>query len=293
MNNNTERKPNWLKIKLETGENYPKVKKIVELNKLHTICSSGKCPNIGQCWSIGTATFMISGDICTRSCKFCATKTGRPLPLDPQEPAKIAESVKLMQLKHCVITSVDRDDLADKSAEHWAKTITAIREANPNTTIEVLTPDFDADEELLNIVFASKPDVFGHNMETVKRLSDQTRSRAKYDVSLKVLSLSNQAGLITKTGIMVGLGETEDEVVELMHDVRNSGVRLMTIGQYLQPTKQHIPVIEYVTPEQFERYRKIGLELGFDNVESGPLVRSSYMAEKTFIDSKIKLEKHQ
>jgi lipoic acid synthetase len=291
--NNTERKPNWLKIKLETGENYPKVKKIVELNKLHTICSSGKCPNIGQCWSIGTATFMISGDICTRSCKFCATKTGRPLPLDPQEPAKIAESVKLMQLKHCVITSVDRDDLADKSAEHWAKTITAIREANPNTTIEVLTPDFDADEELLNIVFASKPDVFGHNMETVKRLSDQTRSRAKYDVSLKVLSLSSQAGLITKTGIMVGLGETEEEVVELMHDVRKSGVRLMTIGQYLQPTKQHIPVVEYVTPEQFEKYRKIGLELGFDNVESGPLVRSSYMAEKTFIDSKIKLEKHQ
>ncbi len=291
--NNTERKPNWLKIKLETGENYPKVKKIVELNKLHTICSSGKCPNIGQCWSIGTATFMISGDICTRSCKFCATKTGRPLSLDPQEPAKIAESVKLMQLKHCVITSVDRDDLADKSAEHWAKTITAIREANPNTTIEVLTPDFDADEELLNIVFASKPDVFGHNMETVKRLSDQTRSRAKYDVSLKVLSLSSQAGLITKTGIMVGLGETEEEVVELMHDVRKSGVRLMTIGQYLQPTKQHIPVVEYVTPEQFEKYRKIGLELGFDNVESGPLVRSSYMAEKTFIDSKIKLEKHQ
>ena len=291
--NNTERKPNWLKIKLETGENYPKVKKIVELNKLHTICSSGKCPNIGQCWSIGTATFMISGDICTRSCKFCATKTGRPLPLDPQEPAKIAESVKLMQLKHCVITSVDRDDLVDKSAEHWAKTITAIREANPNTTIEVLTPDFDADEELLNIVFTSKPDVFGHNMETVKRLSDQTRSRAKYDVSLKVLSLSSQAGLITKTGIMVGLGETEEEVVELMHDVRKSGVRLMTIGQYLQPTKQHIPVVEYVTPEQFEKYRKIGLELGFDNVESGPLVRSSYMAEKTFIDSKIKLEKHQ
>lgn len=288
---NIERKPNWLKIKLETGENYPKVKKIVELNKLHTICSSGKCPNIGQCWSIGTATFMISGDICTRSCKFCATKTGKPLPLDPEEPAKIAESVRLMQLKHCVITSVDRDDLADKSAEHWAKTIEAVRRKNPNTTIEVLTPDFDADEKLLNIVFASKPDVFGHNMETVKRLSDQTRSRAKYDVSLKVLSLSNQAGLITKTGIMVGLGESEAEVVELMQDVRKAGVRLMTIGQYLQPTKSHIPVIEYVTPEQFARYREIGLELGFDNVESGPLVRSSYMAEKTFIESKIKINR--
>jgi lipoic acid synthetase len=288
---NIERKPDWLKIKLETGENYPKVKKIVELNKLHTICSSGKCPNIGQCWSIGTATFMISGDVCTRSCKFCATKTGKPLPLDPEEPAKIAESVRLMQLKHCVITSVDRDDLADKSAEHWAKTIEAVRTANPNTTIEVLTPDFDADERLLNIVFASKPDVFGHNMETVKRLSDQTRSRAKYDVSLKVLSLSNQAGLITKTGIMVGLGESEAEVVELMQDVRKAGVRLMTIGQYLQPTKSHIPVIEYVTPEQFAKYREIGLELGFDNVESGPLVRSSYMAEKTFIESKIKINR--
>lgn len=288
---NIERKPDWLKIKLETGENYPKVKKIVELNKLHTICSSGKCPNIGQCWSIGTATFMISGDVCTRSCKFCATKTGKPLPLDPDEPAKIAESVRLMQLKHCVITSVDRDDLADKSAEHWAKTIEAVRKANPNTTIEVLTPDFDADERLLNIVFASKPDVFGHNMETVKRLSDQTRSRAKYDVSLKVLSLSNQAGLITKTGIMVGLGESEAEVVELMQDVRKAGVRLMTIGQYLQPTKSHIPVIEYVTPEQFAKYREIGLELGFDNVESGPLVRSSYMAEKTFIESKIKINR--
>lgn len=288
---NIERKPDWLKIKLETGENYPKVKKIVELNKLHTICSSGKCPNIGQCWSIGTATFMISGDVCTRSCKFCATKTGKPLPLDPEEPAKIAESVRLMQLKHCVITSVDRDDLADKSAEHWAKTIEAVRKANPNTTIEVLTPDFDADERLLNIVFASKPDVFGHNMETVKRLSDQTRSRAKYDVSLKVLSLSNQAGLITKTGIMVGLGESEAEVVELMQDVRKAGVRLMTIGQYLQPTKKHIPVIEYVTPEQFAKYREIGLELGFDNVESGPLVRSSYMAEKTFIESKIKINR--
>ena len=288
---NIERKPDWLKIKLETGENYPKVKKIVELNKLHTICSSGKCPNIGQCWSIGTATFMISGDVCTRSCKFCATKTGKPLPLDPDEPAKIAESVRLMQLKHCVITSVDRDDLADKSAEHWAKTIEAVRKANPNTTIEVLTPDFDADERLLNIVFASKPDVFGHNMETVKRLSDQTRSRAKYDVSLKVLSLSNQAGLITKTGIMVGLGESEAEVIELMQDVRKAGVRLMTIGQYLQPTKSHIPVIEYVTPEQFAKYREIGLELGFDNVESGPLVRSSYMAEKTFIESKIKINR--
>lgn len=288
MNNNTQRKPEWLKIKLETGENYPKVKKIVELNKLHTICSSGKCPNIGQCWSIGTATFMISGDICTRSCKFCATKTGVPMPLDENEPQKIANSVNLMKLKHCVITSVDRDDLEDKSASHWAKTIEETRKLNPNTTIEVLTPDFDGDENLLKIVFDAKPDVFGHNMETVKRLSNQTRSRAKYDVSLKVLELASQYGLIAKTGIMVGLGETEEEVVELMKDVRKVGVRLLTIGQYLQPTHKHIPVIEYVTPEQFAKYREIGMELGFDNVESGPLVRSSYMAEKTFLESKIK-----
>lgn len=288
MSNKSQRKPEWLKIKLETGENYPKVKKIVELNKLHTICSSGKCPNIGQCWSIGTATFMISGDICTRSCKFCATKTGVPMPLDENEPQKIANSVNLMKLKHCVITSVDRDDLEDKSASHWAKTIEEIRKLNPNTTIEVLTPDFDGDENLLKIVFDAKPDVFGHNMETVKRLSNQTRSRAKYDVSLKVLELATKYGLIAKTGIMVGLGETEEEVVELMKDIRAVGVRLFTIGQYLQPTHKHIPVIEYVTPEQFAKYREIGMELGFDNVESGPLVRSSYMAEKTFIDAKIK-----
>lgn len=283
--NNTQRKPEWLKIKLAGGENYPKVKKIVEMNKLHTICSSGKCPNIGQCWSIGTATFMISGDICTRSCKFCATKTGKPLPLDEQEPGKIAESVRLMQLKHCVITSVDRDDLEDKSAGHWARTIEEIRRVNPNTTIEVLTPDFDGRKELLDIVFAAKPDVFSHNMETVRRLSDSTRSHAKYDVSLRVLKLSSESGLITKTGIMVGLGETEEEVVELMRDVRAAGVSLMTIGQYLRPTKKHLEVAEYVTPAQFDRYREIGMQMGFDNVESGPLVRSSYMAEKSFIAS--------
>ena len=203
MSNKPQRKPEWLKIKLETGENYPKVKKIVELNKLHTICSSGKCPNIGQCWSIGTATFMISGDICTRSCKFCATKTGVPMPLDENEPQKIANSVNLMKLKHCVITSVDRDDLEDKSANHWAKTIEETRKLNPNTTIEVLTPDFDGDENLLKIVFDAKPDVFGHNMETVKRLSNQTRSRAKYDVSLKVLELATKYGFIGKIRCIV------------------------------------------------------------------------------------------
>jgi lipoic acid synthetase len=285
---NTNRKPAWLKISLENGEQYTKVKKIVEMNKLHTICSSGHCPNASKCWGIGTATFMIGGDVCTRSCKFCATKTGVPLSLDEQEPLKIAQSVKLMQLKHCVITSVDRDDLEDKGANHWKKTIEAIRELNPNTTIEVLTPDFDGKEELLDIVFSAKPDVFSHNMETIRRLSNQTRSRAKYDVSLAVLKYSSFKGFITKTGIMVGLGETEEEVVEIMHDVRNAGVSLFTIGQYLQPTKKHLEVKEYITPEQFQHYHDIGMKMGFANVESGPLVRSSYMAEKSFLESKLK-----
>lgn len=285
--NNPQRKPSWLKIKLQTGENYPKVKKIVELNQLHTICSSGKCPNIGECWSKGTATFMIAGDICTRSCKFCATQTGKPLPLDNDEPKKIANSVKLMELKHCVITSVDRDDLEDKGANHWAETIREIRALNPNTIIEVLIPDFDAREDLLKIVFDAEPDILGHNMETVKRLSNEVRSRAKYELSLDVLKQSSQRGLISKSGIMVGIGETEEEVIELMKDLREVDCKLFTIGQYLQPTKQNLDLVEYINPEQFAKYKQIGLELGFDNIESGPLVRSSYMAEKTFVESKI------
>ena len=286
----TLRKPDWLKISLETGEHYTEVKKTVEMNKLHTICSSGHCPNASKCWGMGTATFMIAGEICTRSCKFCATMTGRPLPLDNNEPMKVAQSVKLMKLRHCVITSVDRDDLQDKGAQHWQKTIECIRKENPNTTIEVLTPDFDGREELIDIVLSSKPDVFSHNMETVKRLSDSTRSRAKYDVSLKTLKYASDKGFITKTGIMVGLGETEKEVTEIMRDVRQAGVQLFTIGQYLQPTKKHLDVVEYVTPEQFAKYREIGMQMGFKNVESGPLVRSSYMAEKAFINSKINLQ---
>ncbi|MDD4528395.1 MAG: lipoyl synthase [Bacteroidales bacterium] len=285
--NNTDRKPSWLKIKLPQGQNYSKVKQVVELNKLHTICSSGKCPNIGECWTKGTATFMIAGDICTRSCKFCATQTGKPLPLDQEEPKKIASSVKLMQLKHCVITSVDRDDLEDKGAKHWAQTIKETRNENPNTIIEILAPDFDGKKELLDIVFEAKPDIFGHNMETVKRLSSQVRSRAKYDLSLEVISQATKSGIISKSGIMVGLGETEKEVVELMKDLRAVGCNLFTIGQYLQPTKDNIPVHEYVTPEQFAKYKEIGMNLGFDNIESGPLVRSSYMAEQTFIESKL------
>lgn len=283
-----KRKPSWLKISLENGEEYLKVKKIVELNKLHTICSSGRCPNASKCWGMGTATFMIAGDICTRSCKFCATMTGKPLPLDKKEPEKIASSVKLMGLKHCVITSVDRDDLEDKGAEHWQQTVEKIRESNPNTTIEILTPDFDGREELLDIVFSSKPDIFSHNMETIQRLSNATRSRAKYDVSLKVLKYASDKGFLTKTGIMVGLGEKEQEVIELMKDVKQAGVQLFTIGQYLQPTKKHLEVKEYVTPEQFAKYKEIGMQMGFANVESGPLVRSSYMAEKSFLESKLK-----
>ena len=281
------RKPDWLKIKLGGGENYPQTKKIVEQHHLHTICSSGKCPNIGECWSKGTATFMILGERCTRSCKFCATKTGKPLPVDVEEPARVAESVRLMNLKHCVITSVDRDDLDDKGAKHWADTITEIRNQNPNTIIEILVPDFDANKEWIDIVLESKPDVYGHNMETVERLSNQVRSRAKYPVSLEALRYAAEKGFITKSGIMVGLGETKEEVVQVMKDLRTVGCRLFTIGQYLQPTPNNLDIVEYVTPEQFAEYKKIGMELGFDNVEAGPLVRSSYMAEKTFLESHI------
>lgn len=282
-----ERKPEWLKIKLANTAQYPVTRNIVEQHKLHTICSSGKCPNIGQCWSMGTATFMILGDICTRSCKFCATATGKPLPPDPAEPNKIAESIRLMQLKHSVITSVDRDDLPDKGAAHWANTIQAVRTVNPDTTIEVLIPDFDAQPELLDIVLAAQPTIVGHNLETVERLTPHVRSRAKYRLSLEVLKYVADKGLITKTGIMVGLGETPDEVMQVMQDARNAGVRLFTIGQYLQPTAQHLSVQEYVRPHQFEMYKNEGEKLGFDHIESAPLVRSSYMAEKAFLSSKI------
>ena len=282
-----ERKPDWLKIRLEAGGEYPKVKKIVELNKLHTICSSGKCPNIGKCWNMGTATFMILGDICTRSCKFCATNTGKPLSPDSEEPEKIAESIHKMQLNHCVITSVDRDDLLDKGASFWADTIEAIRRRNPKTLIEILVPDFDNIDDCLNIVFAAKPDIFGHNMETVKRLSPQVRSRAKYELSLEVLRKAAAENLIVKSGIMVGLGETVSEVEEALTDLRNVNCQMITIGQYLQPAKNNLPVKEYVTPEQFEKYRQFCLKIGFESVESAPLVRSSFMAERSFINSKI------
>jgi lipoic acid synthetase len=277
-----ERKPQWLKIKLANTAQYFVTRDIVEKRQLHTICSSGKCPNIGQCWSMGTATFMILGDICTRSCKFCATTTGKPLPPDLAEPDKIAESIRLMQLKHSVITSVDRDDLADKGANHWADTIRVVRTVNPDIIIEVLIPDFDGRLELLDMVIAAQPTIIGHNLETVERLTPHIRSRAKYRLSLEVLKYVAGKNIIAKTGIMLGLGETPDEVMQTMLDARNAGVSLFTIGQYLQPTSVHIPVQEYVHPTQFELYKKEGEKLEFSHIESGPLVRSSYMAEKNF-----------
>ncbi|HWS01307.1 MAG TPA: lipoyl synthase [Prolixibacteraceae bacterium] len=276
-------KPGWLKIKLPTGSNYRQVKQIVEGNHLHTICSSGRCPNMGECWGAGTATFMILGEICTRSCKFCATLTGKPLPPDPGEPAKVADSVKLMGLKHVVITSVDRDDLPDGGAAHWAATIRQIRKVNPSTTIEVLIPDFDGKAELIGLIALEKPDIISHNLETVERLTPQVRSRAKYKTSLKVVEIIGSAGIVSKSGIMVGLGETSGEVLQCMDDLRVAGCEILTIGQYLQPTKKHFEVVEYVHPDQFAWFKKEGLARGFSVVESAPLVRSSYHAEKHLI----------
>lgn len=274
------RKPEWLKISIAANERYSETKRIVESHCLHTICSSGRCPNMGECWGCGTATFMIGGDICTRSCKFCNTRTGKPLPLDEGEPAHVAQSVALMKLSHAVITSVDRDDLPDLGAAHWVRTITAIREQNPDTTIEVLIPDFQGRKELVQMVIDAQPDIMSHNMETVRRISPIVRSAARYETSLKVLQQIAENGICCKTGIMVGLGETPQEVEELMNDVRSAGCHILTIGQYLQPSHKHYPVVEYVTPDQFAFYKEMGLQKGFDQVESGPLVRSSYHADK-------------
>ena len=274
------RKPDWLKIKLPKGDNYLKVKGILEEKGLHTICSSGKCPNMGECWNAGTATFMILGDICTRSCKFCATKTGKPLPVDFNEPEKIAQSVKHLNLKHIVITSVDRDDLPDGGAAIWAATVRKIKELNTETTIETLVPDFGGNADQLQLVIEASPDIISHNLETVRRLTPQIRSAAQYERSLEVLRQIAVSGLRAKSGIMVGLGETEEEVLELMDNLRKVNCSIFTIGQYLQPTPTHIKVVEYVHPDQFEKYRVAGLEKGFTHVESKPLVRSSYHAEK-------------
>lgn len=279
-NDQRVRKPEWLKISIGANERYTETKRIVESHCLHTICSSGRCPNMGECWGKGTATFMIAGDICTRSCKFCNTRTGRPLPLDPDEPLHVAESVALMKLSHAVITSVDRDDLPDLGAAHWAQTIREIKRLNPETTTEVLIPDFQGRKELVSQVIEAGPEIISHNMETVKRISPQVRSAANYHTSLEVIRQIAESGTTAKSGIMVGLGETPAEVEELMDDLIAVGCKILTIGQYLQPTHKHYPVVAYITPEQFAIYKETGLKKGFGQVESAPLVRSSYHAEK-------------
>ena len=274
------KKPKWLKVKLPTGEAFKKVRGITKSHNLHTICQSGNCPNMGECWGAGTATFMILGNICTRSCGFCNVTTGRPLAVDKLEPLKVANSIYLMKIKHAVITSVDRDDLDDGGASIWVDTINAIRKKNPKTTMETLIPDFKGNlNDVFQIVQAA-PEVVSHNMETVRRLTKKVRIQARYDRSLQVLKYLYESGIKTKSGIMVGLGENDKEVIETMKDLRNVGVSIMTIGQYLQPSKKHLPVVDFISPEKFSEFRDIGLSLGFRHVESSPLVRSSYHAEK-------------
>lgn len=274
------RKPEWLKTQFQSNKKFELVNRIVKENNLHTICSSGRCPNMCECWNKGTATFLILGGICTRGCRFCNTPTGRPLAPEQDEPQKVADSVRIMALKHAVVTSVTRDDLPDQGAAHWAKTIRAIKETNPDITLEVLIPDFDGKSELIDIIIAEKPEIISHNLETVKRLTPEIRTKARYETSLKTLAYLSSKGVTTKTGIMVGLGETESEVLELMDDALASGCSILTIGQYMQPSRKNIAVTEYITPEKFEEYKQIGLSKGFAQVESAPLVRSSYCAEK-------------
>ncbi len=273
-------KPKWLRVKLPTGKEYQKVRGLVSEHKLHTICESGNCPNMGECWGVGTATFMILGNVCTRSCGFCAVSTGRPEEVDIAEPFNVAQSIKLMEVKHAVITSVDRDDLFDGGSEIWAATIRAVRKHSPGTTLETLIPDFQGKWENLQRIIDVAPEIVSHNLETVRRLTKQVRIQAKYDRSLELLKRLKTAGLKTKSGVMLGLGETEDEVLETMQDLRSVGVDILTLGQYLQPTKGHLAVVEFISPEIFDKYKNIGLAMGFHFVESGPLVRSSYHAEK-------------
>jgi lipoyl synthase len=276
------RLPHWMKLssRLNQDENYKEVRKIVDDLNLHTICTSGNCPNIGECWRAGTATFMILGNICTRSCKFCGVITGKPTPPDPEEPFRVAESIKRMKLKHAVITSVDRDDLPDRGAGFWAQTIRVVREINPTVTMETLIPDFDGRPELVDQVIAARPDVISHNLETVRRLTPEIRTKAQYDTSLTVISRIASSGLVAKSGIMLGLGETREEILETMDDLLAAGCSVMTIGQYLQPTRDHMPVKEWVSPEIFQEYERIGQSKGFTHTESHPLVRSSFHAEK-------------
>ncbi len=273
-------KPDWLKIQLPNTSEYNWMHKTIRDHKLHTICTSGKCPNAAECWGNGTATFMILGDICTRACKFCNVKTGKPGPVDLKEPLRIARSIQIMKLKHAVITSVDRDDLEDGGAGIWVETIQKVKELNPGITMEVLIPDFQGKKHLIQQVIDAKPEVISHNIETVRRLTPVIRSRARYDVSLSVLKYISEAGVVAKSGVMLGLGETDSEVLESMDDLLSVGVKVMTIGQYLQPSVNHLPVHEYVTPDKFRFLEQEGLKKGFKFVESGPLVRSSYHAEK-------------
>jgi len=279
--NTTKRKPKWLKVKLPTGKRYTSLRKVVSKYKLNTICTSGSCPNMGECWTEGTATFMILGNICTRSCGFCGVQTGRPNAVDWSEPDKIAKSIKLMGIKHAVITSVDRDDIADMGSIIWAETIHAIRRENPNTTLETLIPDFQGDEKIIDRIIAVKPEIVSHNLETVRRLTRAVRIQAKYDRSLSVLKYLKESGLPrTKSGIMLGLGERQEEVLQTLQDLANNKVDIVTIGQYLQPSKKHLPVVDYITPEAFNFYREEALKMEFRHVESGALVRSSYRAAK-------------
>lgn len=274
-------KPKWLKVKLPIGQKYTELRGLVDKYKLNTICTSGSCPNMGECWGDGTATFMILGNICTRSCGFCGVKTGRPETVDWDEPEKVARSIKIMKIKHAVITSVDRDDLKDMGSIIWEETVAAIRRMNPETTLETLIPDFQGSERILDRIVRANPEVVSHNMETVRRLTREVRIQAKYDRSLAVLKYLKAQGIKrTKSGIMLGLGETEEEVIQTMQDLRDNDVDIVTLGQYLQPSKKHLPVKFFVTPDQFEKYEKIGKEMGFRHVESGALVRSSYHAQK-------------
>jgi lipoic acid synthetase len=278
------KKPKWLRVKLPTGENYKKVRALVDEHKLHTICESGSCPNMGECWGEGTATFMILGNICTRSCGFCGVQTGKPLEVDLYEPGRVAHSVKTMGVKHAVITSVDRDDLKDGGSEIWAQTVRAIRVQSPTTTLETLIPDFAGKWENLQLIIDVAPEIVSHNLETVRRLTKQVRIQAKYDRSLEVLFRLKKGGMRTKSGVMLGLGETYEEVIETMQDLRSVNVDILTLGQYLQPSLKHLPVHEFITPERFEEYKELGMKMGFKYVESGPLVRSSYHAERHIFD---------
>jgi lipoic acid synthetase len=277
------RKPNWLRVKLPIGEEYKQVRKIVDEHKLHTICESGNCPNMGECWGEGTATFMILGNICTRSCGFCAVATGRPLPADLQEPKRVADAILLMKVKHAVITSVDRDELKDGGSIIWQQTIEAVRQLSPSTTLETLIPDFKAEKENIQRIIDAAPDVVSHNIETVERLTRHVRIQAKYWRSMETLRFLKKGGMRTKSGIMLGLGETKEEVIQTMQDLKDSDVDVVTIGQYLQPTPKHLPVERFVHPSEFAELREIGYQMGFDYVESGPLVRSSYHSDRHVI----------